>query len=388
MRVLLLTSGFPPTTGGAESYASVLAEGLTSRGHDVMVVTDRVAGTSLTADHDRLRVRRLSEYRELLTDPSKLPWEQMVFGLLPELARALAGWCPDVVVANNLETTVLGRIVASELDIPLVGSYHEHKPETEPFGRGKIALGYRSLAPDLVMAGSEYYRARAAKLLPPERIRLIHHGVDTELFHPSRDGGPFRRRYGMGDGEFLFVTVGRLKERKGHLGLVRAFARVEEPARLVIAGTVSSASTQYAGALEAEVDRLGVRGRVMIDREVDHSRVPDLLAAADTVAQPSLSEGLGLALLEAMSSGRPAVATRIGGFTEILAAGAAGPRAGLVELVDPDDAEGLAGALRRLRADAELRSRLGAAARAHVVKHFSQTVMIDRTEQVLHEVVG
>lgn len=384
MRVLLLTSGWPPTMGGAETYAYTLAEGLAERGHEVVVATDRVAGTPVRDRVGTVDVLRFGEYHDLIADPSKLPWEQLYFGLLPELAARLDRWRPDVVVANSMETTVVGRILAAQWNLPLVGSYHEHAPQDEPFGAGKMAMAYGWLRPDLVLAGSRSYAERALRHLPAHMVRLIHHGVDTRTFRPDVDGSAFRARYGITRGETLVVNAGRLKPRKGQLGLIHAFAALghHDGARMVIAGDVSSASLDHAALLESEIDRLGLRDRVRIDREVGYAEMPALLAAADVVAQPSLSEGLGLSLIEAMSSGRATVATRIAGFDEIVT------RDGLVEQVDPDRTDQLTAALDRLLGDHEHRALLADSGRRHVVEHFSRTRMLERTEQALREAVG
>jgi len=382
VRVLLLTSGYAPIIGGAETYAQTLAEGLAAGGHEVLVVTDQVAGRPRSERSGRVAVARLSGYRTLLDDPSKLPWEQLYFGVLPELEEVLGKFTPQLVIANNLETTVIGRVVASELDVPLVGAYHEHAPEEEPFGQGKMALGYRFLAPDLVLAGSRSYQARARRHLPAERVRLIYHGVDTDTFRPDVSGAELRARYGIAPDEKLVVNSGRLKPRKGQLALLRAFAAQDDPmARLLIVGGVSSASLEHAELLESETERLGLCARVRIDREVTYEQIPAVLAAADVVAQPSTSEGLGLALIEAMAMGRPVIATNIPGFDEVLTAD------GLAVVVEPDDVDGLATALRTLLADASARAELAASGHRHVVEHFSRKRMLDQTEAALLEVV-
>jgi glycosyltransferase involved in cell wall biosynthesis len=336
-----------------------------------------------TVTHGRRRVRTLSAYRDLLDDPSKVRWEQMSFGLLPEVAEHLGDWRPDIVFANNFETAIIGRMVADELGTPLVASYHEHAPESEPFGQGKMALAYRRLAPDVVLAGSLYYARRAGSFVPADRLRLVYHGIDTEVFRPGTDGAKARALYGVPDDAVLVVNVGRLKERKGQVELVQALAAIADPrVRLVIAGSVSSASTVYADRLAAEIRRCGLTGRVTVDQGVSHAEIPMLLAAADIVAQPSTSEGLGLSLLEAMSAGRPTVATRIEGFGEIFSAGSQ-PWDELAELADPGDVTSIRDAIRHLLDDPVRRGGLAVAGRQHVLTHFSRATMVESTEQVL-----
>lgn len=381
LRILLLTSGFPPVVGGAETYAWTVASALADRGHEVVVLTDGADGADGvdgTSTAPRFRVHRLTGYLELLADPSKLRWEQLYFGLLPETSAALGAWRPDIVLANSLETTVLGRIVAEEFTVPLVGAYHEHAPQHEPFGVGRLSAVYGFLRPDLVLAGSGFYQERAVTRLGGDRVRLIHHGVDTELFHPGVDGAAVRSRYGVGPGDLFVVSAGRLKPRKGHLELVRAVALLgRSDVRLLIAGSVSSASVAYAEDLRRAVEESGLSGRVTIDRTISHRDMPAVLAAADVVAQPSHEEGLGLSVLEAMSSGRPVVTCSVPGIREILTA------ADLAVLAPPGDSAALAQALSTCLDDEGLRTSLARRGREHVLRHFSQQRMIDATEAEL-----
>jgi glycosyltransferase involved in cell wall biosynthesis len=394
-RLLLLTSGFAPVIGGAETYAETIASGFGARGYDVLVVTDAVEGTventveGTVASSEGYRIVRLSAYRGLLDDPSKLRWEQLYFGLLPELAQVIRDWPADVVFANGLETTMLGRMVAEELSVPLVAAYHEHAPEQEPFGRGRLRTAYGLLRPDLVLAGSRFYQERALRFARPERVRRIHHGVDTDAFHPSVDGSIMRKRYQVGTDELLVVNAGRLKPRKGQLELVRAVALLAtgspatgSPARLVIAGSVSSGSIEYENQLAAAVADSGLQNQVVIDTTVRHEEMPALLAAADLVVQPSHEEGLGLAVLEAMSSGRPVVTCPVPGVQEILTS------PGLALLSPPGEPGPIAAALGSGLADPTLRASLGARGREHVLRHFSKEVMIDRTEAAVAELLA
>ena len=106
--------------------------------------------------------------------------------------------------------------------------------------------------------------------------------------------------------------------------------------------------------------------------------VPDLLNAMDIFVLPSYSEGMSLALLEAMAAGLPVIATAVGGTPEVVTDGENGL------LIPPRDAEALAGALERLLADPALAQHLGANARAHVREHFS----LDRLGREINRIYG
>jgi glycosyltransferase involved in cell wall biosynthesis len=132
--------------------------------------------------------------------------------------------------------------------------------------------------------------------------------------------------------------------------------------------------------LEALAARLGIADRVRFLGTRDD--IPDLLAACDVFALPSLYEGSSLAVLEAMAARRAVIASAIGGTDELIEDG----RDGL--LVPPGDPEALAAALARLLNDAELRARLAANARERVEREFSRERMAARVGAAYEELLG
>ena len=127
-------------------------------------------------------------------------------------------------------------------------------------------------------------------------------------------------------------------------------------------------------ALAAEIRRLGLADTVRMVGHVDDPR--PILWALDIFAMPSLSEGLGVALLEAMACGLSAVAARVGGIVDAVQDGRTGV------LVAPGDANALARAIASLGADAGARIAMGAAARARAVERFSMASMARRTVEL------
>jgi glycosyltransferase involved in cell wall biosynthesis len=142
--------------------------------------------------------------------------------------------------------------------------------------------------------------------------------------------------------------------------------------QVVLAGSINSGDHEYLQAIERAIDQSGLRRRVRVIHDVPHVRVPDLLAASDVVAQPSYYEGLGLAALEAMAAGVPAVLTDTYGFNEI------GAHLETALYVRPRSAADLSHALQRLLAEPDLRARLAQRAFHHVRTHFDISAMVDR----------
>jgi len=192
------------------------------------------------------------------------------------------------------------------------------------------------------------------------KVTVIHCGVDTRLFRPGTAG----RR----EGPLRVLCIGTLHEVKGQTYLIEA-------CRVLAARGVSLACHLVGDGpdrreLARQAERAGIGDRVRFRGRLTQEEVREVLRGADVVAAPSVPtrsgrrEGIPVALMEAMASGVPVVASRISGIPELVEDGEAGL------LVEPGDAEGLAGALERLARDEALRRRLGAAGRAKVEREF------------------
>lgn len=173
--------------------------------------------------------------------------------------------------------------------------------------------------------------------LPP--VHIANMGVDLRRFKPA-DRADARARLGLGGGP-LVLAVGGLNERKNPLRLLQAFRQIRDAhpdATIAFVG-----DGPLAGSLRSGAARLGLGGAVVMAGTVPNAAVVDWMAAADVLAIPSLVEPLGVVALEAMASGRPVAATRIGGTAEVVG------RAG--RLVDPMDPRSIASAVLALIAD-------------------------------------
>jgi phosphatidylinositol alpha-1,6-mannosyltransferase len=201
--------------------------------------------------------------------------------------------------------------------------------------------------------------------VPADRIAVIHPGVDASRFNPSADPADWRRRFAPTNG-VLFLSVGRLQRRKGHDTVIRAMAELTDlPVGYLIAGDGPTRAD-----LEQQARALGIIDRVVFLGVVDDAALPGLYAASDVFVMPNRQEGVdfegfGIVFLEAAASGRPAIGGRSGGVAEAIEEGVTGL------LVDGQDAQELATAMRRLASDAALRARHGDAGRARVLSEFS-----------------
>jgi glycosyltransferase involved in cell wall biosynthesis len=200
--------------------------------------------------------------------------------------------------------------------------------------------------------------------VPPSRIAVVENGVDVPRFERASGDGVAEELAIDRGGQPLVVCVSRLWREKGVETAVRAVPRLERGAVLALVGD---------GPLERELGelaaRLGVRERVRVLGLRDD--VERLLAAADVSIVPSSwDEAFGQAVAESMAAGKPVVVTRSGAMPSIVGG------AGLV--VPKKDPDALAHAVNRLLADAALRARLGAEARARARAHYDLPRWVDR----------
>jgi glycosyltransferase involved in cell wall biosynthesis len=166
----------------------------------------------------------------------------------------------------------------------------------------------------------------------------------------------------------VVAVVAQLIPRKNHALLLRALpalAQRQPSLRVVCFGR-----GPLERALRARIAQLGLERIVRLAGFRDD--LPRLLPGADALVHPAIREGLGVAILEALAAGVPVVACAAGGVVDVIEHDVTGL------LVPPNDAAQLAAALDRLRGDAALRERLGAAGREHVVRELSVERMIER----------
>jgi glycosyltransferase involved in cell wall biosynthesis len=193
-----------------------------------------------------------------------------------------------------------------------------------------------------------------------QKISVLYSGVN-DTFQPVRNPAALeavRARYTLGAAPFI-LAVSSLQPRKNFVRLIQAFAQLPHPElNLVIAG----GHGWLYDSIFAEVERLKLNGRVIFPGFVADADLPALYSAARVLAYPSLYEGFGLPMLEAMACGTPVVASTASCLPEVAGDAAL--------LVPPTDVEALAHALNRLLTDENLRAQLIAKG-AERVRQFS-----------------
>ena len=189
-----------------------------------------------------------------------------------------------------------------------------------------------------------------------------------------------RGRLGLDESTPLLGIVGTVGRRKGMLHAVQAMPRIlsaHPKTRLAVVGSLSH--SEYVDQVRALARQLRVDSHVLWLGQRDD--VHELMPAMDVYLQPSLDEPLGLSILEAMASGLPVVATRVGGIPEVIVPGETGL------LVPPANGDALADATIALLDDPTRRQQYGAAGRARVLAQFAPDALVPRIEAVFQRVV-
>lgn len=210
------------------------------------------------------------------------------------------------------------------------------------------------------------------------RVTCIRNGIDLEGKSVQTDRWRTRRDLGIDIRTCLIGTVGRLTPVKGIpylLEAARILLRQGANVKVLVVGDGSIRQD-----LMTQTHELGITENVVF---LGHREdTVELMQSMDIFVLPSLSEGIPMALLEAMMSSLPVIASRVGGIPEVIEDNISGL------LVNPEDPEHLAKMCRRVMEDHELADLLGRAARERVAKEFSSAIMADKVSQVYHKLTS
>ncbi|WP_230113832.1 glycogen synthase [Microbacterium oxydans] len=394
MRVEMITKEYPPEIyGGAGVHVAELVTAL-RQSIDVQVRAFGAARDEAGTFSYRAPVELASANAALQTLGTDL-----------EIVSAISD--ADIVHSHTWYANFAGHLASQLHGIPHVLTAHSLEPlrpwKAEQLGGGyAVSSGIEKLAYEnaaAVIAVSAGMRADILRSYPqvdPERVRVIHNGIDVERWRPVENPA-FLESIGMDPARPSVVFVGRITRQKGLPYLLQAARLLPPEVQLVLC-----AGAPDTPEIMAEVQE-GVRllqqtrdGVIWIERMLPRDELSAILTAATTFVCPSVYEPLGIVNLEAMACGAAVVGTATGGIPEVVANGVTGRLVPIDQVQDgtgtPVDPEryvaDLAAVLTEVAMDAERAKQYGAAGRERARTDFSWGAIADTTRALYAELTA
>lgn len=386
-RFLVFTELFMPTKGGTAVWFDEVYRRLGGKG--IHILTACVPGGD---EYDRTHantIHRLDLARHPWLRPSSLPaylrlyFHGLKVGFQYEFEAVHAGR----VLPEGLVAWCVARLIRR----PVVIYAHGEEITTwrrSPRRLRAMRFAYRHA--DKLIANSEFTRDELVKLgVDPDRIVIIHPGVDLERFHPDYETADLRPSIGLGAEQKLVLSVGRLSRRKGFDQVIAALPPLLANGLDVHHALIGIGEDR--AYLEEKACEHGVAERVHFLGHVESVDLPRWYCAADVFAMPNRdidgdTEGFGMVFVEAAACGTPSIAGVAGGTEGAVEDGVTGWR------VDGTDIEAVYRALSALLADRTLCSKMGLSGAARAREHFSWNAVAQRTvrltEDVARELAG
>jgi alpha-maltose-1-phosphate synthase len=379
LRVSLLTREYPPEIyGGAGVHVTHLVEQL-AKLVDVRVQCFGAPRMDSGAE----------AYEPWAAIPSQRPDEVALRVMSVDLRMASGARGAGVVHSHTWYANLGGHLAGLLHGIPHVMTAHSLEP-LRPWKREQLGGGYElSLFCErtamegaaAIIAVSAGMRADILSTYPsvdPERVVVIHNGIDTDAWRPTPDAGTLAR-FGIDAGRPSVAFVGRITRQKGVEHALAAAELIDPAAQVVlVAGAPDTPEIGEEMRRRAAAVTARRRGVVWIEEMLSRAELSQILTAASVFLCPSVYEPFGLTNLEAMACETAVVASAVGGIPEIVVEDVTGH---LVPLVQDaaEFAAALAGRVNALLADPSRAAAMGRAGRLRAVEHFGWPAVAART---------
>jgi len=365
MIIAQVTKYFHPHPGGIESNAFGISKGIVERGDKALVFTSNEPKTKKHEVFEGIEIFRSTNLLTIFNAPFS---PGILINLIrrnydiihvhfPDPFNAVFAWLASRINGKSLIITYHSDILKERI---------YHKPFRLIFGWvEKRVLGD---AVKIIATTEAYTNTSEVLKRFKSKIVVIPNFVDADRFNPEVDSGSVRKKHGL-EKERIVLFFGRLVPYKGVEYLIEAFRGVNNSI-LVIAGR---------GPLKEKLVKKakGIEDIKFIEPEDDE--IPSLYSSCDIFVLPSVTrqEAFGIALLEAMSSKKPVIATNISGMPSVVG------ECGI--LVKPRDPKALREAILKLLSDNSLRRTLGEKARKRVEEEFTLEVVVEKTIRLYRE---
>jgi starch synthase len=322
-----------------------------------------------------------------------------------QMAEDVAG--ADIVHSHTWYANGAGHLAKLLHGIPHVVTAHSLEP-LRPWKAEQLGGGYRVSswiektafeAADAVIAVSAGMRADILRAYPdidPERVHVVHNGIDLERWKPTEDHAVLER-HGIDPERRSVVFVGRITRQKGLPYLLEAARQLDPDVQLILCAgapdTPEILEEVQRGVALLQEEREGV---IWIEEMLPQHDLAAILSSGTVFVCPSVYEPLGIVNLEAMACGLPVVGTATGGIPEVVADGLTGRLVPIEQLTDgtgtPVDPElfidDLAAVLSEVLSDTTVARLMGEAGRMRAEAEFSWASIAERTQAVYASVRG
>ncbi len=404
MKILILTNEYPPNIyGGAGVHVEYLVREL----------------AALDGKDSKIQVLCFGEQQEKVSNldvqgvdsrihctTGQLRYPELLKTLIREMAMTGFAEEADVIHCHTWYTHLAGCLLRQLLGSRLVLTTHSlepHRPwKIEQLGRAYYASSWMERTAyenaDGVIAVSESMKSDVRELyrVSPDKIRVIHNGIDIEEYRPREDPMVFQR-YGISREKPFILFVGRITRQKGIFHLISAIPHIKSDLQVVLCAGAPD-TKELGSEMSKKIAQVSAQSRteiVWIPQIVPKPDIISLYSAAALFVCPSIYEPFGIINLEAMACGTPVVASEVGGIPEIVIPGETGllvPFAqngpGNPEPADPGKfSRDLASAIDELMDSPGRRQIMGIKARRRVEDHFSWRTIARETLSFYRELL-
>lgn len=364
MNILFLTTHL--NTGGITSYLMTLAKGLTEQGNNVHIIA---SGGNREEDFKACGVHVVN--MDIRTKSELSP---KLYRSLNKIGPYIRNHNIDVIHAQTRVTQVMGHQLMKKYNVPYVSTCHGYF-KTRLFRRLFPCWGKK------VIAISEPVRQHLTDdfKVSGDDVVLVRSGIDVDQFQPADNQLKKKIRHELNIADKTSIgIIARLSDVKGQDVLIDAFHLVVQEiddVQLLLIGT-----GKFESVLREKVTTHQLNDKVYF-MPVE-AETQQYLNALDIFVMPSRQEGLGLSVMEAQASGLAVVASRVGGLPTLIE----NEQTGL--LVEPENSNTLAEALKTLIKNDTQRNKIAEAARIHALKYYSDKDMIKNTREVYQKVIN
>jgi Glycosyltransferase len=391
MKICTVSQSFYPYVGGVTRYLQALGRRLIERGDEMIVVHLKTPDMPEFEVVDGIRVYRMAEtdslresmdgylkFKELIIDITHgskavpvsvddrfshgyydyLGFNVSMYDKVREVYRAEKF---DVLHVHDFQVMPLAFLLKDEIDVPMIFTWHIPFTSVMPNDWREFMVRYMRYYDQIVFSTDEYVRTAVESGLSPDRVTKINPFIETAEYKQVGENH-FREKFGIPEKDHIVLCISRMDPRKGQEYLIQAMAEVyakHKDATCVFIGNGSLTKKLMGRSgrvddLKKLAESLGLTEKVKFLGKVSQE---DLLAgydACDMVVLPSVNEGFGLVLSEAMCFGKPLIGSNIGGIPEQIVDGVNG------YLFRPMDHEELAQYILSLIEHPEIGKQMGA----------------------------